>query len=121
VAVALSSTVIRSGTDGPGRGGTAAASDEGWRAAGTVLAPASSGVTAAWLPKRTPMANLVPGTAGTGSPAGAQALAAAARSPAETRDCFASFQRGVREGRAAVGQASGGEADQAVGEGDVSG
>ena len=104
--------VSRFGGDGPGRGGAGTASDEGWRAAGTVLAPASSGVTGAGLPKRTPMANLVPGTAGTGSPAGAQALTAAARSPAETRDRLASFQRGVREGRAAVGDASGGEDDQ---------
>ena len=59
--------VSRFGGDGPGRGGVGTASDEGWRAAGTVLAPASSGVTVAGLPKRTPMANLVPGTAGTGS------------------------------------------------------
>src|SRR5207244_4940860 len=39
-------------------------SDEGWRAAETVLAPTVSGVTAAGLPRRTPKANLVPGSAG---------------------------------------------------------
>jgi len=71
--------------------------DEGWRAAEAVSAPSSGGVTSAGLPKRVPKANLVPGTAGL-EPAAAPAPA---RSAAATRDRFASFQRGVREGRAA--------------------
>ena len=78
--------------------------DEGWRAAEVVSAPSSGGVTSAGLPKRVPNANLVPGTAGL-----EPAASAPARSPAATRDRFASFQRGVKEGRAARrgGQESG--------------
>jgi signal transduction histidine kinase len=71
--------------------------DEGWRAAEVVSAPSSGGVTSAGLPKRVPQANLVPGTAGL-EPAAAPAPA---RSAAVTRDRLTSFQRGVREGRAA--------------------
>ncbi len=71
--------------------------DEGWRAAEVVSAPSSGGLTSAGLPKRVPKANLVPGTAGL-EPAAAPSPA---RSAAATRDRFASFQRGIREGRAA--------------------
>jgi len=71
--------------------------DEGWRAAEIAHAPVSGGVTTAGLPKRVPKANLVPG--GVGS---AAAPAAPARSAAVTRERLASFQRGVREGRAAA-------------------
>jgi hypothetical protein len=78
--------------------------DEGWRAAEAVSAPSSGGVTSAGLPKRVPKANLVPGTAGL-----EPAAQAPTRSAAATRDRFASFQRGVKEGRAARrgGQESG--------------
>ncbi len=72
--------------------------DEGWRAAEVVSAPSSGGLTSAGLPKRVPKANLVPGTAGL-EPAAASS--SPARSAAATRDRFASFQRGIREGRAA--------------------
>jgi signal transduction histidine kinase len=71
--------------------------DEGWRAAEMVSAPSSGGLTPAGLPKRVPKANLVPGTAGLET----AAAPAPARSASATRDRFASFQRGVREGRAA--------------------
>jgi signal transduction histidine kinase len=82
--------------------------DEGWQAAAAVAAPSSSGVTSAGLPKRVPKANLVPGTAESSAPA----PAAPVRSAAVTRDRFASFQRGVREGRAAaVDDGSAGEDD----------
>jgi signal transduction histidine kinase len=74
--------------------------DEGWQAAAAVAAPSSSGVTPAGLPKRVPQANLVPGTAGAGAEAPAPAPA---RSASVTRDRFSSFQRGIREGRAAAG------------------
>jgi hypothetical protein len=73
--------------------------DEGWRAAEVVSAPSSGGLTSAGLPKRVPKANLVPGTAGLES----AAAPSPARSAAATRDRFASFQRGIREGRAARG------------------
>ncbi len=81
--------------------------DEGWRAAEAAKAPSSGGVTSAGLPKRVPQANLVPGTAAE-TPA-----AVPARSAAATRERFASFQRGVREGRAAAGgdEREGGEDD----------
>jgi len=72
--------------------------DEGWQAAAAAAEPSSSGVTTAGLPKRVPKANLVPGTA-----AAEPSEPAPARSASATRDRFASFQRGVREGRAAAG------------------
>ena len=75
----------------------ASAADQGWEAAAAVSSPSTGGTTSAGLPKRVPQANLVPGTASPESVAPGPA-----RSAAATRDRFASFQRGVREGRAAV-------------------
>jgi hypothetical protein len=75
--------------------------DSGWQAAAAAAAPSSAGTTTAGLPKRVPKANLVPGTASS-----EPAAPPPARSASATRDRFASFQRGVREGRAA---ATGGE------------
>jgi signal transduction histidine kinase len=72
-------------------------SDEGWEAAAAVSAPSTGGTTEAGLPKRVPQANLVPGAAAQESMAPAPA-----RSAAATRERFASFQRGSREGRAAA-------------------
>jgi hypothetical protein len=72
-------------------------SDEGWRAAQAVSAPSSGGLTSAGLPKRVPKANLVPGAVETSQ---APAAPAPARSASATRERFASFQRGAREGRA---------------------
>jgi signal transduction histidine kinase len=83
--------------------------DEGWRAAEVVSTPSSGGVTSAGLPKRVPQANLVPGAVG--AAAGASSAAAPARSAAATRDRFASFQRGVRQGRAAASQGSSDDAE----------
>ncbi len=90
-------------------GWAASAADEGWRAAEAVSKPASGGVTLSGLPKRVPKANLVPGTVG----ANAEATPPPVRSAAVTRQRFASFQRGVREARAAVNTE-----DDAGGEGD---
>jgi signal transduction histidine kinase len=92
-------------------GWTASAADEGWRAAEAVSKPASGGVTLSGLPKRVPKANLVPGTVG--ASAEAAATPPPVRSPSVTRQRFASFQRGVREARAAAN----GD-DDAGGEGD---
>jgi signal transduction histidine kinase len=86
----------------PSNGWATSPADEGWRAAEAVNSPSSGGVTSAGLPKRVPQANLVPGAVG--ADAGSPAMASA-RSAAATRDRFASFQRGVKEGRAAAGQA----------------
>jgi signal transduction histidine kinase len=80
--------------------------DEGWQAAAAAAEPSSSGVTTAGLPKRVPKANLVPGTA-----AAEPAAPAPARSASATRDRFASFQRGVKEGRAAAGTDGSNEED----------
>jgi signal transduction histidine kinase len=85
------------------------AGDEGWRAAEAVHTPTSGGVTLSGLPKRVPKANLVPGTAGGDAAPAPPSI----RSASVTRDRFASFQRGVREGRAALrsDDDSGGEDD----------
>jgi hypothetical protein len=86
-----------SGAPEPAITWAASAADSGWEAAAAASSPATGGTTPAGLPKRVPQANLVPGTA---SP---EAIAPApVRSAAVTRDRFSSFQRGVREGRAAV-------------------
>jgi signal transduction histidine kinase len=91
-------------------GWAASAADEGWRAAEAVSKPASGGVTLSGLPKRVPKANLVPGTVGANAePASPPPV----RSAAVTRQRFASFQRGVREARAAANSE-----DDAGGEGD---
>jgi signal transduction histidine kinase len=89
--------------------------DEGWRAAEAAQEPAAGGVTAAGLPKRVPKANLVPGAAPSGGPQDAQLPL---RSAAVTRERFASFQRGIREGRAA---ASSGDAGSGPDDGDEEG
>ncbi len=81
-------------------GGWSSPADEGWRAAEAASSPTSGGITLSGLPKRVPRANLVPGTVGLDAPAPAAPLAA--RSAAQARERLASFQRGVREGRAAA-------------------
>ncbi|HET7247138.1 MAG TPA: hypothetical protein VFJ07_20120, partial [Streptosporangiaceae bacterium] len=100
----------RSGSDAPDTGTPAEAwlsqADEGWRAAEVAQAPVSSGRTAAGLPQRVPKANLVPGRAGL---AGAATQPVPPRSAAQTQERLASFQRAVREARAA---AQAGDADQ---------
>jgi hypothetical protein len=84
----------------------ASPADAGWHAAEVVQAPVSDGVTAAGLPRRLPQANLVPGTVGgPGASEPAPATVPQVRSAAETRERFASFQRGVRTGRAAAHEA----------------
>jgi len=72
-------------------------SDRGWEAAAAVSSPATGGTTSAGLPKRVPQANLVPGAASPES-----ATPTPARSASATRERFANFQRGSREGRAAA-------------------
>ncbi|MGV9535756.1 hypothetical protein ACWDR9_19265 [Streptosporangium sandarakinum] len=77
--------------------------DAGWQAARAVAEPTLGGLTGSGLPKRVPKANLVPGTV---SPdLGASAPAPALRpnvSPEAVRNRLASFQKGVRQGRAAA-------------------
>ncbi|SDJ64676.1 nitrate- and nitrite sensing domain-containing protein [Nonomuraea jiangxiensis] len=70
--------------------------DQGWQAAGAAQEPAQSGTTNSGLPKRTPRANLVPGTANPKPPP----VQAPPPSPDRLRNRLASYQQGVRKGRA---------------------
>ncbi|MEU8247645.1 nitrate- and nitrite sensing domain-containing protein [Nonomuraea sp. NPDC048916] len=82
------------------------AADAGWRAAAAASDPSLGGITAAGLPKRTPKANLVPGTASqpaTGPQRQPQRQAPMPPVSADRiRSRMASFQQGVRRGRAEV-------------------
>jgi hypothetical protein len=91
---------VNSVASSSGTGGWSSPADEGWRAAEAAHVPTSGGVTLSGLPKRVPRANLVPGTVGV--EAAASAAPASARSATQARDRLASFQRGMREGRAAA-------------------
>jgi signal transduction histidine kinase len=77
--------------------------DEGWRAAQVVASPAVDETTTAGLPKRVPRANLVPGSVGGGEGSSTEA-APPTRTAEDVRSRMASFQRGVREARAAAPQ-----------------
>jgi signal transduction histidine kinase len=83
-------------------GGWTSPADEGWRAAEAAHVPTSGGVTLSGLPKRVPRANLVPGAVGAEATATSTSAPAPARSATHARDRLASFQRGMREGRAAA-------------------
>ncbi len=80
--------------------------DAGWRAAETVAAPTTGATTSAGLPRRVPRANLVPGSVG--EPAAPSESESGdggggpSRSADEVRSRLASFQRGVRQARAAA-------------------
>jgi signal transduction histidine kinase len=74
--------------------------DEGWRAARIVASPEAGETTTAGLPKRVPRANLVPGSVGGGSEESMED-APPIRSADTIRNRMSSFQRGVREARAA--------------------
>lgn len=79
--------------------------DEGWRAAETIRAPATGGQTSSGLPKRVPGGNRIPGSAGSAPAAEAPSAPRPAAHPPEAeavRNRFASFQKGVRKGRAAI-------------------
>jgi signal transduction histidine kinase len=90
----------------PGQGAWWSRADSGFeKAAGVAKDPLQGGVTAAGLPKRTPKANLVPGSVGGDTPA------ATPRPPVSAdavRSRLSSLQQGVRRGRADL---AGGSAD----------
>jgi signal transduction histidine kinase len=77
--------------------------DEGYRAARVAAAPESDETTTAGLPKRTPRANLVPGSVGNGAGPETESTPPA-RSAETVRSRMASFQRGVRDARATASQ-----------------
>ncbi|MER6942611.1 nitrate- and nitrite sensing domain-containing protein [Nonomuraea sp. NPDC000554] len=79
------------------------AADAGWQAAAAASDPSLGGTTAAGLPKRTPKANLVPGTASQPAPQQQQRQDPTPPvSPDRMRRRMASYQQGVRRGRAEV-------------------
>jgi signal transduction histidine kinase len=84
---------------GAGRSWTSPA-DEGWAVARAAASPAAGETTTAGLPKRVPRANLVPGSVGGGEDT--ESAPPPARSADTIRSRMASFQRGVREARAAA-------------------
>jgi signal transduction histidine kinase len=73
--------------------------DEGYKAARIAASPEAGATTTAGLPKRVPRANLVPGSVGGGGEETQEA--APARSAETIRNRMSSFQRGIREARAA--------------------
>ena len=75
--------------------------DEGYRAARIAASPEAGETTTAGLPKRVPRANLVPGSVGGGEET---EDAPPVRSADTIRNRMSSFQRGVREARAAGSQ-----------------
>jgi hypothetical protein len=77
--------------------------DEGYKAAQAIASPEAGETTGAGLPRRVPRANLVPGSVGSGGGQEPEAEAPV-RSPDAIRNRMASFQRGVREGRAVAPQ-----------------
>jgi hypothetical protein len=98
----------RSGTSAEPSGGATTntgswgVADDGYRAAQVAAAPNAEETTTAGLPKRVPRANLVPGSVGSGEET--PQAAPPARSAEDIRSRMSSFQRGVREARAAAPQ-----------------
>ncbi len=87
-------------------GGWWSRADSGFQAADSARDPQLGGVTAAGLPKRTPRANLVPGSVGTESTSPAPRPVVSAEA---VRSRLSSFQQGVRRGRAELADGSAGE------------
>ena len=73
--------------------------DDGWRAAAAATHPQDGGTTDIGLPRRVPMAQLVPG--GVETPAGVSDR----RTPDSVRGLLSAYHRGVQRGRGAHGDA----------------
>ncbi|MDH6137966.1 signal transduction histidine kinase [Kitasatospora sp. MAA4] len=78
------------------------ANDERWRRAEQLREPTSSGVTMSGLPRRTPQANLVSGTAEAAPLTGPQV----SRAPEEVRGRLTNLRRGIQQGRRAGAEAT---------------
>ncbi|MCL2583802.1 MAG: nitrate- and nitrite sensing domain-containing protein [Streptosporangiales bacterium] len=89
--------------DGEG-GNWGAVADQGWQAAQVAAAPNADETTEVGLPKRKPRANLVPGSVGGDGAAPPPPPPPPARSAEQIRNRMSSFQRGVRDARAAAPQ-----------------
>ncbi|MER7757998.1 nitrate- and nitrite sensing domain-containing protein [Kitasatospora sp. NPDC097643] len=79
------------------------ANDERWRRAEQVREPSTSGVTLSGLPRRTPQANLVSGTAEASPLTGPQV----SRAPEEVRGRLTNLRRGIQQGRRAGAEQTG--------------
>jgi signal transduction histidine kinase len=77
-------------------GGWRSAADAGWLAAAAAAQPAPGGLTTSGLPKRTPQAQLVPGSV---AAAPGAATTVHRRSPEEIRGLLSAYHRGVQRGR----------------------
>ncbi|MFE7194877.1 nitrate- and nitrite sensing domain-containing protein [Kitasatospora sp. NPDC057541] len=82
------------------------ANDERWRRAEQVREPSTSGVTMSGLPRRTPQANLVSGTAEASPLTGPQV----SRAPEEVRGRLTNLRRGIQQGRRAGAEQAAGQA-----------
>ncbi|MFI6480108.1 nitrate- and nitrite sensing domain-containing protein [Nonomuraea sp. NPDC050663] len=82
------------------------AADAGWRAAQAASDPSLGGITQAGLPRRTPKANLVPGTVSQSAQPQQPQPAAPVPPPSadRVRSRLSSFQQGVRRGRAELNE-----------------
>ncbi|MDY0812889.1 nitrate- and nitrite sensing domain-containing protein, partial [Kitasatospora purpeofusca] len=81
------------------------ANDERWRRAEQVREPSTSGVTMSGLPRRTPQANLVSGTAESSPLTGPQV----SRAPEEVRGRLTNLRRGIQQGRRAGAEQAAGQ------------
>ncbi|WP_280718482.1 nitrate- and nitrite sensing domain-containing protein [Kitasatospora sp. MAP5-34] len=78
------------------------ANDERWRRAEQVREPSTGGITMSGLPRRTPQANLVSGTAEAAPLTGPQV----SRAPEEVRGRLTNLRRGIQQGRQAGADAA---------------
>ncbi|MGW4379677.1 nitrate- and nitrite sensing domain-containing protein [Kitasatospora sp. NPDC004531] len=88
------------GPDAPWR---PSANDERWRRAEQMREPQTDGLTTSGLPRRTPQANLVSGSAEASPLTGPQV----SRSPEEVRGRLTNLRRGIQQGRQAGAQQPG--------------
>ena len=104
------------GPSGAGGAGTASGevswpyvADDGWLAAEAALTPADGGTTETGLPRRVPMAQLVPGAVEV------ESAAADRRTPDSVRGLLSAYHRGVQRGRSAHGNESTGSTSHSSG------
>ncbi|WP_405365320.1 nitrate- and nitrite sensing domain-containing protein [Kitasatospora sp. NBC_00039] len=84
------------------------ANDERWRRAEQVREPSTNGVTMSGLPRRTPQANLVSGTAEASPLTGPQV----SRAPEEVRGRLTNLRRGIQQGRRVGAEQASGPGNQ---------
>lgn len=90
--------------EAPAAGAWASTADSGWQAADAAKDPSLGGITAAGLPKRTPKANLVPGSVAGPSAAPAAPAPRPEVSADLVRARMSRFQQGIQRGRADISE-----------------